>query len=222
MGILSDTAVRVHHTGRLLTGLVATRLFGRPLLLSHLVTCRCPCRCQTCLWRGLVSEEMTADEIRPIYRDAAAAGCRINSIWGGEPLVRQDLPEILSHSHAAGLNTILLTNGKYLPDRVGELTSHLTGVILSLDHPSPRHDELRGMPGLFEAVVASIELFRRRYRRVRVVLNSVISSLNAEAVPDLARLARDLGVGVYFNPIETGMRDSRGLVPSKAPLEVPP
>jgi MoaA/NifB/PqqE/SkfB family radical SAM enzyme len=176
----------------------------------------------TCLWRGLVSEEMTADEIRPVYREAAAAGCRINSIWGGEPLVREDLPEIVSHSDAAGLNTILITNGRGLPERAGELAAHLSGVILSLDHPSPRHDELRGMPGLFEAVVSSIELFHRSYGRVRVVLNSVISSLNADVVLELARLARDLRVGIYFNPIETGMRDSEGLVPTKAPLAVTP
>jgi MoaA/NifB/PqqE/SkfB family radical SAM enzyme len=165
---------------------------------------------------------MTADEIRPVYRDAAAVGCRVNSIWGGEPLVREDLPQIVSHSHAAGLNTVLITNGKELPERASELAAYLTGVILSLDHPSPRHDELRGMPGLFDAVVRSIELFHRSYRRVRVVLNSVISSLNADVVPELARLARDLRVGIYFNPIETGMRDSQGLVPTKASLAVPP
>ena len=219
---LADAAARARSTGRLLKGLLATRLFGRPLLLSHLVTCRCPGRCPTCLWRGLVDEEMTAEEIRPVYREAAAAGCRINSIWGGEPLVRRDLAQILRYSQEARLNTVVITNGKELPSRAEELAPHLDGVILSLDHPSPRHDELRGLPGLFDVVLASIELFHRRYPRVSVVLNSVISTFNTDVVIDLARLARELKVGIYFNPIETGMRGSEGLVPSKAQLAAPP
>ena len=53
---------RTRQAVRLLAGLIDTRLRARPLLLSHLVTCRCPCRCETCLWRDLVREELSADD----------------------------------------------------------------------------------------------------------------------------------------------------------------
>jgi len=215
-------ARRAVDTGRILAGVLATRLTGRPLLLSHLVTCRCVCRCRTCLWRGLVADEMTARQIDAVYRDAARAGCRVNSIWGGEPLLRADLAQILRSSRQARLRTVLLTSGYHLTERADELAPHLASVILSLDHPSTRHDELRGLPGLFQAVLAAIELLRRRHPGVQVVLNSVISTLNAGAIPDLARLARELGVGIYFNPIETGLRNAAGLVAEKADLAVSP
>src|SRR5512135_385550 len=110
---------------RLLRALLDTRLRGRPLLLSHLVTCRCPCRCETCLWRNLVAEEMTAAEIDRLYRDARTAGVLFNSIWGGEPLIRGDLAEILRSSREAGLFTILITSGFRFLERFDELVPWL-------------------------------------------------------------------------------------------------
>jgi len=38
----------------------------------------------------------------------------MNAIWGGEPLLRQDLSEIARSSGASGLVTTIITNGYYL------------------------------------------------------------------------------------------------------------
>ena len=72
------------------------RLSGTPIVLSHLVTGRCCCKCETCLWRDLGGgDELTADQIVEVYRDAAACGIALLSLWGGEPLLRPDLPQIV-------------------------------------------------------------------------------------------------------------------------------
>lgn len=190
---------------RLLWGLGNARLRGRPLLLSHLVTCRCPCRCETCLWRNLVTGEMSPAEIRRVYQDARTAGILFNSIWGGEPLVRDDIGEILRYSREAGLLTILITSGYRFLDRFDEIVPGLDMVIFSLDHPSPLHDEMRGMPGLFEAVTALIRRCQQHPGGPRVAVNSVISRLNEDAILDLARWGAGLPVSIYFNPIEVGL-----------------
>ncbi len=217
---LMPSLSRFVSTARLVRGLLDARVRGRPVLLSHLVTCRCPCRCETCLWRGLVADEMTAAEISHFYQDAARAGIRINSIWGGEPLVREDLPDILRASRAAGLWTVLITSGYRLIERLDELTPWLDTVILSLDHPSPRHDDLRGMPGLFAAIGETIRRLQRRPRGPRVAINSVISRLNEEVVPQLAEWARAMSVPIYFHPIEVGLPGRAETAAIKQPLAV--
>lgn len=196
---------RTRQALRLLAGLVRSRLTGRPLLLSHLVTCRCPCRCETCLWRGLVDEEMSAAEIAEVYRQAAKVGIVINSIWGGEPAVREDLPAVLRASRETGMITTMITSGLGFGRRADELLRWLDGVIFSLDYPSTRHDEMRGVPGLFDAVTEAVDQISRQAGGTRVYVNAAISRLNQDAAPELARWARFHQVPVYFNPIEVGL-----------------
>ncbi len=205
---------------RLLAGLGGARLSGRPSRLSHLVTSRCPCRCETCLWRGLVDEELSAGQIEQVYRDAASVGIVINSVWGGEPLVRPDLSAILQASCEAGLLTILITNGLWFNQRFEELVPWLDGVIFSLDHPSTEHDEMRGMPGLFEAVGKAIDRLKDRSAGPRVFVNSVISRLNHDAMVDVAKWAKGASVPIYFNPIEVGLLGRPGSDKAKQSLAV--
>jgi len=208
------------HSLRLLCALIDARLRGRPVLLSHLVTCRCPCRCETCLWRDLVTEEMTAAEITRVYQDAASIGILINSIWGGEPLVRQDLAAILQASHEAGLVTTLITNGLWFNERFDELIPWLDVIIFSLDYPSPKHDQMRGVPGLFQAVNEAIDRCRRSSEHTRVIVNSVISRLNEDAIMELAEWARDKDTPIYFHPIEVGLSGNPDSTMNKQSLAV--
>ncbi|HUW82094.1 MAG TPA: hypothetical protein VMZ31_04760 [Phycisphaerae bacterium] len=67
----------------------------------------------------------------------------------------------------------------------------------------------------------SIRLMRRRYRRIRVMLNSVVSRLNAEQIPQLVRLAANLKVPIFVHPIETGLMGPTGFEPAKRSLAVP-
>lgn len=197
---------------RLITGLASSRVLGRPLLLSHLVTTRCPCRCETCLWRGLTDprDELTVREIAAVYADAARCGVRVNSIWGGEPLIREDLPAILEASRRAGLLTVLISSGHRFARRFAEIVPHVDTAIFSLDEVGTAHDAMRGMPRLFEEACAAIEQIRRDAPSIRTYINTVVSRLNVDAVANLASLARRLNSPIYFNPMETGMLGRAG------------
>ena len=54
-------------------------------------------------------------------------------VWGGEPLLRQDLPELLLAAREAGLFVTLITNGWHLRERWPELRGLVDALILSLD-----------------------------------------------------------------------------------------
>jgi len=220
---MAASLTRFREAARALGRIAWSRLVSRsPLVLSHLVTGRCNCRCATCLWRDPTADEMTADEIARLYRDARRCGLLLNSIWGGEPLLRDDLPDIVCASKANRLETIVITNGSLLADRLDELAPWTDCFIVSIDAIGVRHDEMRGRPGVFDAACAAIEQTRRRYPHVKVIINAVLSRLNAGEGPGLAELARDLGVSIYFSPIEVTYRTGPPDQPAKEPLALTP
>jgi MoaA/NifB/PqqE/SkfB family radical SAM enzyme len=223
------TTSKIHEAARTLGRIAWSRFASRgPLILSHLVTGRCNCRCATCLWRDPQAEELSLDEIVRLYRDARRSGFLLNSIWGGEPLMRDDLPQIVRASKANRLQTIVITNGWFLADRLDELAPGVDCFIVSIDaagpkdRPGTRHDEMRRLKGLFDRACAGIVEVRRRHPRIKVIVNSVLSRLNAGEAPELVRLARDLGASIYISPIDTSYRTGPEDEPSKEPLALPP
>jgi MoaA/NifB/PqqE/SkfB family radical SAM enzyme len=191
---------------RLLSRLVEARfLLHHPLVLSHLITGRCNCRCDTCLWRGNNGEELTTAEVARLYRDAARSGVIMNVLWGGEPLLREDIPEVLRTSKEYGFVTTLITNGYYLQERASELQD-VDSLIVSIDLPSQQHDRLRGCPGILHRTLAGMEEIRRRYPSIKIMINTVVSRLNVQRIPEMVFLAKELGLSIYLSPMETGVK----------------
>src|SRR5512147_1753994 len=98
---------------------------GRPLLnLRISITQRCNNRCAYCHREGEVqranrsAELMTVDEIVRIAQIAVSLGITRIKLTGGEPLMRQDLPEIVSGIAAVpNLRDLsLTTNGLLFAD----------------------------------------------------------------------------------------------------------
>ena len=207
---------------RLLAGMARARLRGRPFLLSHLVTARCNASCPTCLWRDDEAAELPTDSVVWLYHEAAAAGMTQVVVWGGEPLLRADLPELLAAARAVGLIVTLITNGRLLAQRWPELRGQIDALILSLDDTGPAHDRLRGLPGLFEQLEAAVALLEGDPLRPKLLVNTVLSRLNPGALRRVAPVARRWGAGVYFCPMETGRRESTGFAATRAHLALSP
>ncbi len=84
--------------------------------------------------------------IERLYSDARAAGFLGVLIWGGEPLLHRDFDEVVRHAHDLGLVTHRVTKGFVLERKFDAVVPWLDRMCISLDHPSPLHDELPGMP----------------------------------------------------------------------------
>ena len=214
---------------RLVTRLAWARLRGRPHTLSHLVTSRCNGTCRTCLWRDLALRELDTDTVKWLYDEAGRAGLAQLVVWGGEPLLRQDLPELLSAAHRAGLLTTLITNGWFLGERWGELRGLVDALIVSLDDVGAAHDAFRGLPGLYGRLEHFVAAVRSDPRRPTLLVNTVLSGLNRGALTRVAPVAARWQAGLYFCPMETGLvtsasgdaRRGRGHAAPLAPLALP-
>jgi MoaA/NifB/PqqE/SkfB family radical SAM enzyme len=187
--------------------------FGRrgPFFLSHLITGRCNCNCPTCLWRDNALDELETSVIERLYRGAEDAGFIANSIWGGEPLLRQDLGHLCRSSRKNGMMTTVITNGLLLPDRAHEIGKEVHCIIVSLDYPeSKHHDSFRGMPGLFAKAVEGIEILKKMNSPGKIIINCLLHRGNENMMGQMAELARSLGVSLWVCPAKEGISRETG------------
>lgn len=189
----------------------------RPIILTHMVTSLCNCRCKTCeLWkRGYNRNEMTTEEVHRLLEEAWALNLFSYVLWGGEPLMRQDLGEILGKAKALGFHTTVITNGFLLPDKaeaIGDLTDLL---IVSIDHSTPYHDETRGRKGVYERALKGITAFKN-HSHAGVLINTVVSRLNLEDVRGMADLASKLSVNITYELMDIYPGYNEEYMPSAA------
>lgn len=172
---------------------------GHPFILSHLITSKCNCTCPICIWRSWSSDELSTAEIVKIYEDARRTGFAAVAIWGGEPLLRNDLAEIVLAARKLKLVTIVVTNGFLLPELSSELVPQLDALIVSLDFPSTKHDEFRGCSGLFERAIKGIEKARKVNSKLKLSINCTLTRANLEDIEPMIRLSELLGVSIAFS-----------------------
>jgi MoaA/NifB/PqqE/SkfB family radical SAM enzyme len=178
-------------------------LTHRPFLLYFKPTARCDCRCQICdRWQrpSRTRDELPLAEIVELLARFRKAGSAVLTLWGGEPLLREELPEILREAKALGYRTSLCTNGGRLAERAADVVPWLDVLLCSLDAHGERHDELRGVRGLFERAVRGIEA-ARRFESCDVKIWAVVHRKSREDVARLATLARELDVGIELFPL---------------------
>jgi MoaA/NifB/PqqE/SkfB family radical SAM enzyme len=173
----------------------------RPFILSHLITARCNADCQTCLWKAPAdsrADELTTGEITQLYASAGKAGFGALVLWGGEPLIRKDTGEVLRAARAAGLKTTLITNGWWLEARADEILPSVDRLMVSVDGIGERHDAIRRLPGLFDRLDRGLRYVRLRHPKVHVLMNVVLSRLNADQLHALAEYGRQHANSVSF------------------------
>jgi len=207
---------------RFVARLVLARLRRRPHTLSQLVTSRCNGRCPTCLWRDQSDPELDAASVAWLYDQAGRAGFAHLVVWGGEPLLRDDLPGLLAAAKRAGLLVTLISNGWLAGERWEELRDVVDALILSLDDVGPAHDRLRGLPGLYDRLETFATRLRDEPRRPVLLVNTVLSRENRGALERVAPVAQRWGAGLYFCAMETGGMETAGFVDRVGTLALPP
>lgn len=175
----------------------------RPFLLYLKPTPRCDCRCLTCnRWQERDTEpELSTGEIRLLLAKFRRAGCAVLTLWGGEPTLRRDLGDILASAKELGFRTSICTNGGSLASKAEFFVPDLDVLLCSLDGLGSVHDEVRGVPGLFNRVLAGIEQACRVHPGCDIKIWTAVHKRNVEQLQQMASLAKELGVGIEFFPL---------------------
>lgn len=179
------------------------RLLRRPtpVAVAWLVTGRCTASCVYCRWR----EEREAAEVDTptamrLIDEMCDAGVRMISFTGGEPLLRQDIGELIAHVKHRGVVCKLNTNGDLVSRRL-PLLRPLDLLQISLDGPPDVQDPLRGK-GSAERAANAIKLARKEGIPVQAV--ACLTRDNIERLNDVLHFASSLDVRLHVQPVAPG------------------
>jgi radical SAM protein with 4Fe4S-binding SPASM domain len=177
---------------------------GFDFLIQWHLTERCNLACRHCYQSGKHSAELSLDEIATVIDEIedlfhtweSAYGIAVIpsfNITGGEPLLREDLFEVLELLQHKNYPTFLLTNGMLIDVPTAEQLARagIRGAQVSIEGPQEIHDSIRGS-GSFAGAVQGVTALRAA--GIPVTLNTTLSRLNASCLEDLVHLAIRLGV----------------------------
>ena len=145
--------------------------------------------------------------------DTENAKCIISRIWdlgvrrivftGGDPLLRQDAPELISYAKELGLETALSTTGDQLTSALlDSLAPHLDLISLPLDGSTEDINSLTKHSGHFFAVMQALELLRY-FPNIDVKVCTPVTRYNLKDVPAIMKLVADYSTStkarVFYN-----------------------
>jgi MoaA/NifB/PqqE/SkfB family radical SAM enzyme len=178
------------------------RAIGWPMCVSFEVTHSCVADCLHCDKGGIKPDPilMTLDDYRR-YSEALRPGvCQMS---GGEPLLREDLEDIIQAvKRPGGLPMVVCVSNSWLMTEERYLSLDKAGVSLfsiSLDFPDERHDDFRQIVGLFARMSETIPYLVKKYGRNNIVLNSALTRLNFAELLRLVAKAEEWGTKISFS-----------------------
>lgn len=145
-------------------------------------------------------DELTTEECRRVLENIAGFARPTMIITGGEPLLREDVFDVIVSGHKLGLRMVLATCGALLtPEVVGRLkVCGIECVSISLDGATTTsHDAFRGVPGAFESALAGVQALKAGDLAFQI--NTTLTKTNIDELPALLALAKGLGAKT-FNP----------------------
>lgn len=165
---------------------------------NYYVTFQCDDQCEFCsIWQkdSLQQIEEKPYDLSLLKR----VGVELLNITGGEPLLREDLPEILKKAKELSLTTQLMTNGIIYPEKARLLQGLVDRLFISLDYPlAEEHDRSRGVE-CFHEVIKGLKLALEL--RQEPIINFTITRDSVRFAPEMIDLAQKLGVYIYLNPV---------------------
>lgn len=176
-----------------------------PFLISSIST-DCNLACKGCYARSNnicgshekdKKEELTAEQWKVIFQEAAEMGINFNLLAGGEPMLRKDI--LKAASEVKNMIFPIFTNGTLISEsHIDFFTENLNLIpILSLEGCMESTDDRRGQ-GVFNRVVSSMELLKDRGLFYGTSITVTTENIDLATSFSYVNLLKDLGCKIIF------------------------
>ena len=177
-----------------------------PILSEVALTWRCNIKCQFCYAScTCVAEsdedsnmdELSTKDVKSIL-DIIRCDAEVPSVsfTGGEPVLRDDLAELVAYaSSALEMRVNLITNGTLISQQVAKTLKKagLASAQVSIESPDPEiHDRIVGVKKAHQASVNG--LLALKDTGIPVHPHATLCQLNRQTLPEMASFAKSLGV----------------------------
>lgn len=170
-------------------------VMGTPREVDVDITARCNLRCRYCYFFDEASRtcrDLPTSAWTNFFAECGRAGVMRVTLAGGEPFIREDLPDLLDSVVRNRMRFSLLSNGGLIDDRIASFiagTGRCDQVQISVDGSRAQtHDVFRG-PGAFEGAVRGLRTLQRH--RVPVTVRVTIHRHNIAELGEIARFLLD-------------------------------
>lgn len=164
------------------------------------ITNRCNLRCRMCQIPLGGKAELSTQDLKRLISDAATLHPASIVFSGGEPLLREDIYELIAHANGFKINTCLVSNGTLIDDGAAKRLSFSgIGVVnISIEGDEDTHDYLRGDGNYLKSCQALRSLSRYK---IETTIAAIVCRHNYRSLPYVMKLANKEGVTtVKFQP----------------------
>ncbi|HPC72894.1 MAG TPA: SynChlorMet cassette radical SAM/SPASM protein ScmE [Syntrophales bacterium] len=188
------------------------RVMLTPRSLDVSITNRCNLRCAYCYHFDSADDtgtDLPAEDWLRFFEECGRCAVMTVSLAGGEPLIREDIREIIEGIAANRMRFTIATNGTLITEEMAAFiaaTDRCDGIQVSIDGSMPlTHDSMRGH-GSFRKAVRGIRILQRQGVPVTVRV-----TIHRENVHDLEGAARLLLEEIGIPSFSTNSASYMGL-----------
>lgn len=183
-------------SGKLPSHLLQFSKDKKPVVVWN-ATRRCNLRCVHCYSSSQnvkYADELDTEQGKALIDDLASFGAPVLLFSGGEPLMREDLPELLRHAVDRGMRAVISTNGTMITREKARIFGKigLSYVGVSLDGMKEIHDRFRGVDGAFDRAMQGIR--HCMDEGIKVGIRFTMTGKNQAEVPAIFDLIEREGI----------------------------
>ena len=199
----------------------------KPFIVFWEVTRACMLACKHCrakAQRKRHPDELSTEEAKDVVDQLREfkKPYPLLVLTGGDPLMREDIFELISYATESGFRTAIAFSGTELAteERLKRLKdSGIARIAISIDGSTPEiHDSFRGIAGTFQQ---SVEILEKAVDLgISSQINTTVSAYNLRDLPGIMRLCMKYGVSLWdvFFIVPTG-RARADIMPSSQEFE---
>jgi len=164
-----------------------------PLLVSISITGKCNLRCPYC-YINISKRKMTEPSFSELCQqidDFYRLGTRIFFLQGGEPMIRNDIVDLVRHIKQKNCYVSITSNGT-IDRHIPKLKNLIDHIEFSLDGPPDVNDKTRG-PGVFDKTVQSAKIAKKH--GIKFHFHCVLNKYNSDSqqILFISKLAKKMG-----------------------------
>jgi radical SAM protein with 4Fe4S-binding SPASM domain len=174
--------------------------YSAPIRVDLALTFKCQNSCIHCYAGGShKTAELTTFQWKEVIDRLYDVGVFILTFTGGEPTLREDLPELLSYAQNKGLVTGLITNGRKLAEKKYAQKLEKAGldfVQVTLESHKPKiHNLITGNTKSWKETITAIKNLIPT--KIYTTTNTTLNQHNAKEFLDTIDFIKELGVAAF-------------------------
>ena len=178
--------------------IIKAKLFRKKIPFSVIfsITSKCNFNCKYCHVAKQKKKDLKTQQIFNIINQLEKAGTQRIGIQGGEPLLRDDIGQIVDYCKKKNIFVTLGTNGSLLKQKIKDV-KNVDALVLSFDGPSA-HDKYR-KKGSYKKLLDAIQFAIKN--NITIWNTTVLTKQSIHDIDFILSLAEKMKFKTYFTPL---------------------